>query len=251
MHELKVSSATVKCEEASINRYQTFDELYLYCYRVAGTVGLLTSPIFGYSDDAALQRHRRGRHVRGPVPPQHVREARRVARVVRDHDREVVRGVARQAAHGETLPLPARERDRRGTDDVRRAPIAARDRRGRCADLIRRRRAHGAIVAGRGPHQLQRVGPSGLRVREHRREEQEHEAHDDDRPLGHRIGPRGSELGRAACDPMRPRSFARISCERARNGRRLRRTKHAARDVRIRRRRAPAGRGRSRGGRRC
>ena len=38
-----------------VKRYQTFDELYVYCYRVAGTVGLLTSPIFGYSDDTALQ----------------------------------------------------------------------------------------------------------------------------------------------------------------------------------------------------
>lgn len=37
------------------HRYQTFEDLYLYCYRVAGTVGLLTSPIFGYKDDAALQ----------------------------------------------------------------------------------------------------------------------------------------------------------------------------------------------------
>jgi phytoene synthase len=38
------------------NRYQTFDELYLYCYRVAGTVGLLTSPIFGYQREEALPR---------------------------------------------------------------------------------------------------------------------------------------------------------------------------------------------------
>ncbi|HCI78136.1 MAG TPA: squalene synthase [Ktedonobacter sp.] len=37
------------------NRYQNFDELYLYCYRVAGTVGLLTSSIFGYEDELALQ----------------------------------------------------------------------------------------------------------------------------------------------------------------------------------------------------
>lgn len=35
-------------------RYSTFEELYIYCYRVAGTVGLLTSPIFGYLDEAAL-----------------------------------------------------------------------------------------------------------------------------------------------------------------------------------------------------
>lgn len=35
-------------------RYETFDELRLYCYRVAGTVGLLMSPILGYDDPAAL-----------------------------------------------------------------------------------------------------------------------------------------------------------------------------------------------------
>ncbi len=40
--------------DLTVKRYTTFDDLYLYCYRVAGTVGLLTSPIFGYSDDAAL-----------------------------------------------------------------------------------------------------------------------------------------------------------------------------------------------------
>lgn len=35
-------------------RYETFADLHLYCYRVAGTVGLLTSSIFGYRDEAAL-----------------------------------------------------------------------------------------------------------------------------------------------------------------------------------------------------
>ncbi len=40
--------------DLAVNRYETFDDLYLYCYRVAGTVGLLTSPIFGYSHEAAL-----------------------------------------------------------------------------------------------------------------------------------------------------------------------------------------------------
>ncbi len=29
------------------SRYQTFDELYEYCYRVAGTVGLMTMPVMG------------------------------------------------------------------------------------------------------------------------------------------------------------------------------------------------------------
>jgi phytoene synthase len=32
------------------SRYQTFKELELYCYRVAGTVGLMTSPVLGFDD---------------------------------------------------------------------------------------------------------------------------------------------------------------------------------------------------------
>lgn len=32
------------------DRYRTFDDLYLYCYRVAGTVGLMTLPILGTAD---------------------------------------------------------------------------------------------------------------------------------------------------------------------------------------------------------
>lgn len=35
-------------------RYETFDDLRLYCYRVAGTVGLLMSPVLGYTDPVAL-----------------------------------------------------------------------------------------------------------------------------------------------------------------------------------------------------
>ncbi len=35
-------------------RYETFDELYVYCYRVASTVGLMSSEILGYSDKIAL-----------------------------------------------------------------------------------------------------------------------------------------------------------------------------------------------------
>lgn len=31
-------------------RYETFDDLYLYCYRVAGTVGLMTLPILGTAE---------------------------------------------------------------------------------------------------------------------------------------------------------------------------------------------------------
>lgn len=35
--------------------FHTFDELYVYCYKVASVVGLMTSEIFGYSDPRALQ----------------------------------------------------------------------------------------------------------------------------------------------------------------------------------------------------
>ncbi|MGB7894761.1 MAG: 15-cis-phytoene synthase CrtB [Microcoleus sp.] len=36
------------------SRYETFEDLQLYCYRVAGTVGLMTSAIFGIKDTASL-----------------------------------------------------------------------------------------------------------------------------------------------------------------------------------------------------
>jgi 15-cis-phytoene synthase len=36
------------------NRYRSFEELYRYCYCVAGTVGVLTSSILGYQDPQAL-----------------------------------------------------------------------------------------------------------------------------------------------------------------------------------------------------
>ena len=32
------------------NRYHTFEELYLYCYRVAGTVGLMSTSVMGIND---------------------------------------------------------------------------------------------------------------------------------------------------------------------------------------------------------
>ena len=35
--------------------FETFDELYVYCYKVAAVVGLMTSEIFGYSDKKALE----------------------------------------------------------------------------------------------------------------------------------------------------------------------------------------------------
>jgi len=41
--------------DTNIKRYETFDELYVYCYRVASTVGLMSSEILGYSDKLALE----------------------------------------------------------------------------------------------------------------------------------------------------------------------------------------------------
>ncbi len=37
------------------NRYDNFEELNLYCYRVASTVGLMASQVMGYSDPCALE----------------------------------------------------------------------------------------------------------------------------------------------------------------------------------------------------
>lgn len=41
------------------DRYDTFDELHLYCYRVAGTVGLMSLPVFGcaagFNDEVARE----------------------------------------------------------------------------------------------------------------------------------------------------------------------------------------------------
>ena len=39
------------------DRYETFDELYEYCYRVAGTVGLMTTPIMGIDPAYKVSSH--------------------------------------------------------------------------------------------------------------------------------------------------------------------------------------------------
>jgi len=40
--------------DQTITRYETFDELYKYCYHVASVVGLIVLPVFGYKDASAL-----------------------------------------------------------------------------------------------------------------------------------------------------------------------------------------------------
>jgi 15-cis-phytoene synthase len=41
--------------DLTIPRYQTFDELYRYCYRVASAVGLVSLQIFGYAEPGAIE----------------------------------------------------------------------------------------------------------------------------------------------------------------------------------------------------
>jgi len=36
------------------NRYQTFEDLYLYCYRVAGTVGLMSTSVMGVDESGSI-----------------------------------------------------------------------------------------------------------------------------------------------------------------------------------------------------
>lgn len=42
-------------QDTEIDRYESFDDLYEYCYRVASTVGLMSSEILGYSESRALE----------------------------------------------------------------------------------------------------------------------------------------------------------------------------------------------------
>lgn len=42
------------CMDLTKNRYQTFEEVYDYSYKVASVVGLMVSEVFGYDDDSAL-----------------------------------------------------------------------------------------------------------------------------------------------------------------------------------------------------
>ena len=41
--------------DINTTRYKTFDELYLFCYRVAGVVGLMMTYVLGYKSDKAFQ----------------------------------------------------------------------------------------------------------------------------------------------------------------------------------------------------
>jgi len=40
--------------DTKIKRYETFDDLYLFAYRVAGVVGLMMTPVLGYNNSEAM-----------------------------------------------------------------------------------------------------------------------------------------------------------------------------------------------------
>jgi len=42
-------------QDTHVKRYETFEELYVYCWRVASTVGLMSSEIFGYEKPETLE----------------------------------------------------------------------------------------------------------------------------------------------------------------------------------------------------
>ncbi|WP_324235911.1 15-cis-phytoene synthase CrtB [Okeania sp.] len=49
------------------SRYQTFEELKLYCYRVAGTVGLMTMPVMGVAKSNFAAPWEKGQKIESPV----------------------------------------------------------------------------------------------------------------------------------------------------------------------------------------
>ena len=71
------------CPTCPTARYQTWDELYTYCYRVAGTVGLMTLPIMGTAPGVTFEQ----------VTPQWHRRAWRARMHVGGVSRTPLRGV--------------------------------------------------------------------------------------------------------------------------------------------------------------
>jgi phytoene synthase len=49
------------------SRYETFEELKLYCYRVAGTVGLMTMPVMGVDTSSCAAPWNRHQQIKPPV----------------------------------------------------------------------------------------------------------------------------------------------------------------------------------------
>merc|ERR1719454_2862386 len=82
------------------DRYSTWEELYLYCYRVASTVGLMTLPIMGtapgYTEDDAKK------------PAEALGIAFQITNILRDVGEDAVRG---------RIYLPREDMDRFGVTE--------------------------------------------------------------------------------------------------------------------------------------
>lgn len=69
------------CEmDLTVSRYETFEELYRYCYCVASAVGLVCLRVFGFKDDAALK------------PAEHMGIAFQLTNILRDVKEDAARG---------------------------------------------------------------------------------------------------------------------------------------------------------------
>lgn len=66
------------------DRYQTWDDLYLYCYRVASTVGLMTLPVFGTAEGFTLDE--------AEEPAVALGIALQITNILRDVGEDAVRG---------------------------------------------------------------------------------------------------------------------------------------------------------------
>ncbi|MFM7905886.1 MAG: 15-cis-phytoene synthase CrtB [Microcystis sp.] len=94
------------------SRYQTFDELKLYCYRVAGTVGLMSSAVLGLADGDRSAPWRRNQSVY--IPQEEAIDlgiANQLTNILRDVGEDVHRGRI-------YLPLEDLERFNYSEDDL-------------------------------------------------------------------------------------------------------------------------------------
>nr|WP_322744146.1 MULTISPECIES: phytoene synthase [unclassified Coleofasciculus] len=74
------------------SRYETFDELKLYCYRVAGTVGLMTSPVLGL-DNSPNQTPWNSQDANNPVEEAiSLGIAKQLTNILRDISEDASRG---------------------------------------------------------------------------------------------------------------------------------------------------------------
>merc|ERR1719487_2697408 len=62
------TSTTAPGHQLFQDRYETWDELYTYCYRVAGTVGLMVLPVLGTSTTHAGGGHPTRTQSRNSLP---------------------------------------------------------------------------------------------------------------------------------------------------------------------------------------